>query len=126
MRAFVLLPLIVFIILGAMILWLSLKQETLQEDLQTQHIQTKHLALHFISFKEIIKSKIQDKSLIISDFTEFSMTIHEKFHYQAIIKKFDSKLEKNSIYFVDVFGQCLFSIQPCSLRKDFILYLDTF
>ncbi|EFR49440.1 hypothetical protein HCMG_01614 [Helicobacter canadensis MIT 98-5491] len=54
------------------------------------------------------------------------MTINEKFHYQAIIKKFDSNLEKNSIYFVDIFGQCLFSLQPCSLRRDFILYLDTF
>ena len=56
MRAFVLLPLIVFIILGAMILWPPLTQETLQEDLQTQHKQTKNLALHSISFKAMIKS----------------------------------------------------------------------
>lgn len=108
-----------------MILWISLKQESLQQDLQAQHTETKKLALHLISFQEILKRKIQDKSLISSDFMEFSMTI-EGFNYQAIIKKFDSNLEKNSFYFVDIFGYCSSSLQPCSIRRDFILHLDTF
>lgn len=125
MRAFALLPLIVFVILGAMILWISLKQESLQQDLQAQHTEAKKLALHLISFKEILKHKIQDKSLIAPDFTEFSMEI-EGFRYQAIIKKFDSNLDKNALYFVDIFGYCSISLQPCSIRRDFILHLDTF
>ena len=54
------------------------------------------------------------------------MTIDNYFHYTAIIKKFDSSLTKNNLYFVDIFGIYQDDFQTFSLQKDFILVLDDF
>ena len=55
MRAFVLLPLILFVILGAMVLWISLKQESLTQEISTQHTHIKWLSLYMVSFKEALE-----------------------------------------------------------------------
>lgn len=126
MRAFVLLPLILFVILGAMVSWISLKQESLTQEISTQHTHTKWLSLYMVSFKEALKDEIASKNLESQGFQTFSMTIDNHFHYTAIIKKFDSSLTKNNLYFVDIFGIYQDDFQTFSLQKDFILVLDDF
>ncbi len=131
-RGMILLPLVLLVFLGALVLILGLKSESLREDLKAMNQQILWLDLHLLSFKEQLKIELQSANLTSDSFMDFSMIIAEDFHYRAVIKKLEQSLEQNgrleSFYFVDIFGIYRDSskefLQEFSTRRAFILRLE--
>ncbi len=129
-KSIVLLPLILFVILGAFVLLLSAKLEYKSQAQERLNVQILWLDLHLVSVKEALKLHLTNKTLIPKDFTQFSMQIGD-YHYIAVLKQFNPTLVTQSgafaYYFVDVFGIYRDSskafLQTFSTRRSFILPL---
>ncbi|EEO25795.1 hypothetical protein HWAG_00587 [Helicobacter winghamensis ATCC BAA-430] len=131
-KGIILLPLILFVILGAFVLILSTKSEQKIHTLESLNPRILWLDLHLASVKEALKTALIDKTLIPADFTEFSIQI-EDYRYIAILKQFNPTLTQTTesktitYYFVDVFGIYHDSskevLQEFSTKRSFILAL---
>lgn len=130
-KGMILLPLVLLVFLGTLVLILGLKSESFRNDLRTINQRILWLDLHLLSFKEQLKVELKSSNAISSDFTTFSMVIADDFHYQAVVKRLEGKLEQNNyseaVYFVDIFGVYRDSrkefLQEFSTRRAFILRL---
>lgn len=126
-KSIVLLPLILFVILGAFVLLLSAKLEYKSQAQEGLNVQILWLDLHLVSVKEALKLHLINKTLVPEDFTQFSMQIGD-YHYIAVLKQFHpTQAEDFAYYFVDVFGIYRDSskafLQAFSTRRSFILPL---
>lgn len=135
-KGIVLLPLILFVMLGALVLILSAKIENTTHAIETLNARNAWLDLHCISVKEHIKTLLRSKSIAPLDFTTITLTIGD-YHYTAVLKAFSPTLTPNTTsanpqqivyYFVDVFGIYRDSsrefLQEFSTRRSFILSLQ--
>ena len=135
-KGIVLLPLILFVILGALVLILSAKLESKSHTLDSLSVRNAWLDLHCISVKEHIKTLLKDKRIAPLDFTTSTLTIGD-YHYTAVLKAFKPTLTLDTTgantqpvvyYFVDVFGIYRDSskefLQEFSTRRSFILSLQ--
>lgn len=114
MRAFVLLPFLFFILLGGMLISLSLRFEG-----YSKHKELSSFALYFVSFKEKIKDSIANNKIHFENGYAFIAYNVEQYRYKAVILEFDSKLTRQSVYLVDIFGENI-NTQESSRREDFI------
>lgn len=129
-KGLVLLPLILFVILGAFVLILSTKFEQKSLALETLNPRIVWLDLHLVSVKEALKTQLKHQTLTSVNFTKFTMQIGD-YHYIAVLKQFNPTLvqtaESKTIayYFVDVFGVYRDSskavLQEFSTRRSFVL-----
>ncbi|TLD82892.1 hypothetical protein LS70_006265 [Helicobacter sp. MIT 11-5569] len=133
-KTIVLLPLILFVILGALILLLSTKLEYKSKTQDLLNTRVLWLDLHLVSVKEALKVHLKNKTLNPANFTEFSIQIGD-YHYIAVLKQFYPTLTIQSTqpqiityYFVDIFGIYKDSnkefLQEFSTRRSFILPLS--
>ena len=135
-KGIVLLPLILFVMLGAFVLILSTKFENKTHAIKMLNTRNAWLDLHCISVKEHIKTLLKNKSIAPLDFTIITLTIGD-YHYTAVLKAFNPTLTSNATrvnpqpivyYFVDVWGIYRDSskefLQEFSTRRSFILSLQ--
>lgn len=129
-KGIILLPLILFVILGAFILILSTKFEQKNRALNNLNSQILWLDLHLVSVKEALKIKLADKTLTPINFSKFTIQIGD-YHYIAVLQQFNPKLIQGTqskiitYYFVDIFGIYRDSskefLQEFSTRRSFVL-----
>ncbi|MBX7491142.1 hypothetical protein [Helicobacter turcicus] len=141
-KGIILLPLMLFVILGAFVLILSTKFEQKSHTLEDLNARILWLDLHLVSIKEALKIQLKNKSLTSINFTELSLQIGD-YHYIIVLKQFTPTLmqtppQTNALqmpqpstiayYFVDVFGIYRDSskefLQEFSTRRNFILSLE--
>ncbi|MCI5968359.1 hypothetical protein [Helicobacter sp.] len=130
-KGIVLLPLILFAILGAFVLILATKLEQKSHTLEHLNPHILWLDLHLVSVKENLKIALKNKTLTPINFTKFTLQIGD-YHYIAILKQLTPTLQTAqsqtlAYYFVDVFGIYNDSskavLQEFSTRRSFILAL---
>lgn len=137
-KGIILLPLTLFVILGAFVLILATKFEQKSYALENLNARILWLDLHLVSVKETLKIRLKNKTLTPSDFTEFSLQIDD-YHYIITLKQFIPALPQAiqatqtpkpptiAYYFVDIFGIYRDSskefLQEFSTRRNFILPL---
>ena len=125
-----LLPLMLFVILGAFVLVLSTQLERKHQSLKDLHPRIVWLDLHLKSIKELLKIRLKDGSLTPVNFIELSQQIGD-YHYTIVCKQFPSLQTTQGqtliYYFVDVFGVYRDSskefLQEFSTRRSFIFPL---
>ncbi|WP_104721232.1 hypothetical protein [Helicobacter mesocricetorum] len=104
-RAYVLLSLVLLVVVGGMIFFLSLKNVVLTQGILQESQSQIWLILHMQSFRSVLKDKLKNRQILFSslNFAEFSMSFDRIYHYKALITKVENTLGVE-IYWVDIFG----------------------